>query len=420
MLSYSAVLPYEKATLPSVEMWNTNMNILRDPPKGIFTRRKDKVGDTQQILLQQDDAGSRINEFISVYAKNVNPMVGVSYNNYGNSQRSGGGRSTQATLPYKIDVVRPPILSQYDLQPLSRLPRDWFYASTNPEFPSLVQNLQCGNIDKNIENFNLRSNLQVSPNKNGLSENFTDTTRQNPSSRSLKTPLEYQASTVKTSNIHKNGKLMKDLKSVRQESLLSKDVMSNHKASHSQPTILQKIKKLNTSKKPKSSSSFLPNLSIKANPGNRPTQYVSTQLANRPKAENVSAQKSFTQLHKPRTSIQEMYLSPKVPHHSIVSNQSSYQQTLRSDNLPELDRKLPMTEDVNTRKLFNFDTPNNIPNRQKQLLERLSSYGAFDNPGSAIPNPSGVQERHVSTTSSIDNSRSQFRVRMQEHMPSMP
>jgi hypothetical protein len=303
------------------------------------------------------------------------------------------------------------------LQPLSRLPRDWFYASTNPEFPSLVQNLQCGNIDKNIENFNLRSNLEVSPNKNGLSDTLTDTTRLNPSSRSLKTPLEYETSTVKTSSIQKNGKLMKDLKSVRQHSLLSKDVRSNQKVNHSQPTILQKIKKLNTSKKPKSSSSFLPNLAIKANPGNRPNQHISTQLANRPKAENVTTQKSFTQLHKPRTSIQEMYLSPKVPHHSIVSNQSSYQHILRSDNLPELDRKLPMTEDVSTRKLFNFDTPNNIPNRDKQLLERLSTYGGFENAGSAIPNPSGVQERHVSTTSSIDTSRSQFRARIQEQMP---
>lgn len=420
MISYSAVRPYEKATLPSVEMWNTNMNILRDPPKGIFTRRKDKVGDTQQILLQQDDSGSRINECISVYARNVNPMVGVSYNNYGNTQRTGGGgarSATQATLPYKIDVVRPPILSPYDLQPLSRLPRTWFYTSTNPEFPGLVQNLQCNGLDKNIENFNIRSNLNVDSNKNGMSETFSETSRQLPSSRSLKTPLEYQFETTKTSQVQKSGQLLKDLKSVRENSLLSKDVKTGKSIPTGKPSITQTMKKLNLSKKPNQSSSFLPNLSIKANPGKRMESHISTQLANRPKPLNVQTQKSFTQLHKPKTPIQELYLAPKTPHYSMVSNQSSYQQNLRSEKMPELDRKLPMPENVSTQKLFNFDTPNNIPNRQKQLLERLSTYGNFENPGSGIPNPSGIQDRNVSTTASIDTSRSEFKARMQEYMP---
>lgn len=418
MLSYSAILPYEKATLPSVEMWNTNMNILRDPPKGIFTRRKDKVGDTQQILLQQDDAGSRVNEFINVYARNVNPMVGVSYNNVGNSQRGSGGRATtQATLPYKIDVVRPPILSPYDLQPLSRLPRVWSYAYTNPEFPGLVQNLQCNGVDKNIENFNLRSNLNVQPNRSSIADTFSESSRQMPSSRSLKTPLEYQIETTKTSQLQKSGELMKDLKSVREKSLFSKDVMTGKKINTGVPTISQQIKKLNTSKKPTKSSSFLPNRAIQAQPGRRMDAHISTQMSNRPKAENVQTQKSFTQLHKPSTPIQDKYLAPKIPHHSMVSNQSSYQQILRTDKLPELDRKLPMAEDVNTRKLFNFDTPNNIPNRQAQLLNRLSTYGSFDNAGTGIPNPSGIQERNVSTTSSIDNARSEFKARMQQHMP---
>lgn len=420
MISYSAVLPYEKATLPSVEMWNTNMNILRDPPKGIFTRRKDKVGDTQQILLQQDDAGSRVNEFISVYARNVNPMVGVSYNNYGNSQRSGGGggtRSNQATLPYKIDVVRPPILSPYDLKPLSRLPRDWFYASTNPEFPGLVQNLQCNGLDKNIENFNIRSNLNVEPNRSGISDTFSETSRQLPSSRSLKTPLEYNYETTKTSQIQKSGKLLKDLKSVREKSLLSKNVMTSLMG-HGKPDVLQQLKKLHNSKRP-NQSSFLPNLSIKATPGKKMDSHISVQLANRPKPLNVQTQKSFTQLHKPKTPITELYLSPKTPHYSMVSNQSSYQQILRSDNLPILDRKLPMTEDVSTKKLFNFETPENITNRKKQLLDRLSTYGTFENQGSGIPNPSGIQDRNVSTGHAIDNSRNALKARILEQMPTL-
>lgn len=150
MLSYSSLRTSPKVTLPSVEMWGTNMNILRDPPKSVYTRRIDKVSDTQQITLQEADSNDRRLENINVYARNVNPMVGVSYNNYGNSTNKGSGQK-QATLPYKVENVRPPLLSQYDLQPLSRLPRDWFYTFSNPEFPQVFDNLQCNDVNKCIQ-----------------------------------------------------------------------------------------------------------------------------------------------------------------------------------------------------------------------------------------------------------------------------
>ena len=38
-LSYSGITNYGKATLPSVDSWGTNMNILKDPPKSITTRK---------------------------------------------------------------------------------------------------------------------------------------------------------------------------------------------------------------------------------------------------------------------------------------------------------------------------------------------------------------------------------------------
>lgn len=150
MLSYSSLRTSPKVTLPSVEMWGTNMNILRDPPKSVYTRRIDKVSDTQQITLQESESNDRRLENINVYARNVNPMVGVSYNNYGNSTNRGSGQK-QATLPYKVENVRPPLLSQYDLQPLSRLPRDWFYTFSNPEFPQIFDNLQCNDVNKCIQ-----------------------------------------------------------------------------------------------------------------------------------------------------------------------------------------------------------------------------------------------------------------------------
>ena len=124
-ISYDCLTTSRKVTLPSVESWGTNMNIVKDPNKGIFTKRRDKVGDTQEILLAQDESGDRIAECINVYARGVNPMVSVSYDNYGNNG-GGGSRSyfgkQQVSLPYKPEVFIPPIQRQEDLVPLSRLP----------------------------------------------------------------------------------------------------------------------------------------------------------------------------------------------------------------------------------------------------------------------------------------------------------
>ena len=149
-LSYSGLTTSRKTTLPSVEMWNTNMNILQDPNKGIFTRRIDKVGQTQGVLLEQDASGDRIAECINVYARGVNPMVSVSYDNYGNNAGARGSilnRGVGVKLPYRPEVFRPPVFRQEDLLPLSRLPRNYFYALTNPSFPELAQEMSCTTQD---------------------------------------------------------------------------------------------------------------------------------------------------------------------------------------------------------------------------------------------------------------------------------
>lgn len=145
-LSYDCLTTSRKVTLPSVEMWGTNMNILRDPPASKYTRRIDKVGDTQEVLLAQEDSGDRIAEMINVYARGVNPMVSVSYDNYGNNAGARnsilqGGRAVK--LPYKPEVFHPPVFRQEDLMPLSRQPRTWFYALSNPEIPNIVHQMSC-------------------------------------------------------------------------------------------------------------------------------------------------------------------------------------------------------------------------------------------------------------------------------------
>jgi hypothetical protein len=151
-ISYDCLSTSRKVTLPSVESWGTNMNIIKDPTKGVYTRRIDKVGDTQDILLAQEDSGDRIAEYINVYARGVNPMVSVSYDNYG---KNGGTFAKQnVKLPYKPEVFYPPVLTQENLTPLSRLPRNWTYALTNPEMPGIIQEMKCPSGKSAIQTIN--------------------------------------------------------------------------------------------------------------------------------------------------------------------------------------------------------------------------------------------------------------------------
>lgn len=143
-ISYSAINGFGsgKATLPSVDSWGTNMNILRDPSKSIMTRRIDKVGQNSSITELIDESGDRARENISVYARGVNPFVSVDYGNFGNNggQNSGGfggvskdiGSSGnrfgggQAYLPYRIvkdGEFRPPVVAPFNLLAQSRMPR---------------------------------------------------------------------------------------------------------------------------------------------------------------------------------------------------------------------------------------------------------------------------------------------------------
>ena len=154
-LSYSGITNYGKVTLPSVEAGLGSMNILRDPPKSIMTRRIDKVGETSSITEMIDLSESRACEAISTYARGVNPMVSVSYGNESNNggQRVGGGGKGNynlsvgnGKLPYRImdkGAFRPPILRQENLLPLSRLPRTNTQAFTKPGFVDFSKKLRC-------------------------------------------------------------------------------------------------------------------------------------------------------------------------------------------------------------------------------------------------------------------------------------
>ena len=158
-ISYHGVVGHKsKVTLPSVDSWGANMNILRDPPKSIQTRKIDKVGETSDITTMIDESGDRFCENILTYARGVNPMVSVSYSNNGNNGgarvnnvRTGGshgsvGGKGEAFLPYRVmrdGAFRPPARDQRDLLPLSRQPRVWTSSFTKAGFTDFSKKLFC-------------------------------------------------------------------------------------------------------------------------------------------------------------------------------------------------------------------------------------------------------------------------------------
>jgi hypothetical protein len=156
----------EHATLPSVENWYTNTNILKLPPKAVFTRRRDKVGDDLQITGWIDDSGDRICEGISKFSRGINPMVSVSYSNYNagtNGQPLTYSNRTEAKLPYKAmdnGAFRPPILAQEDLLPLSRLPRNRVSVLTNPEFPNYLKKTENPVVHRAVKKEILQTNTR--------------------------------------------------------------------------------------------------------------------------------------------------------------------------------------------------------------------------------------------------------------------
>lgn len=157
-ISYSGVVGYGKVTLPSVDNWGSNMNILKDPPKSVQTRKIDKVGDTSAITHELGNSGDRFCEAINYYPRGVNPMVSVSYDNNGSNAGNLGSITNgkgQAFLPYRImrdGAFRPPIRGQEDLLPLSRMPRIWMTVKSQPYLPEFTRRIKnCGTCENTRE-----------------------------------------------------------------------------------------------------------------------------------------------------------------------------------------------------------------------------------------------------------------------------
>ena len=150
-ISYSGIIGNKgKGTLPSVESWASDNNILRDPPKSITTRRIDKVNEDGSLNEMLYHSGDRFAENINVYARGVNPFVSVEYGNIGTAGNgntgSGSFSGAMGKNPYRIldrGAFRPPILRMEQLYPLSRQPRLVTQCFTNKEFIDYTKKVQC-------------------------------------------------------------------------------------------------------------------------------------------------------------------------------------------------------------------------------------------------------------------------------------
>lgn len=165
-ISYSAITNSGRVTLPSVDSWGTNLNILKDPPKSIHTRKIDKVGDNNTILEQTEDSNDRICEAINVYARGVNPSVSVSYSNNGNNGTTLSNIGS-SKMPYGLKdfQLRPEkFISQQELLPLSRMSRSNTQAFTNANFTDFSKKLYRQGQAKEIrEVYDEILNYEITP-----------------------------------------------------------------------------------------------------------------------------------------------------------------------------------------------------------------------------------------------------------------
>lgn len=360
-ISYSAITNFGKLSLPSVETWGTNMNILRDPPRSITTRRIDKVGEDSSITETIDQSENRAAEAIKQYARGVNPFVSVSYNNNGNNggQLSGGisgsYSNTQASLPYKLsDSFRPPALGQINLQPLSRLPRVWTTAYTKPGFADFSKKMKvCGTAEDTKE----------------VKNNLLKTSARPTAVYIIETPLErpyetkFKVQDVLKSNVtaplsttdrtqQVNYKAGKEINN----NMINTSAITNIKADHDQITSIDEILDLSVVKT-KDLNNTECYTSLK---GNDKTEYI----------------------HDP------IELERVLPLHQAHTNfKQPTDKTLQHEHMKEYQRNTPLT---NYGTNIGMRGENNISSTQYKLIPKISP-GEYNIPAS-IPTQNRVQE----------------------------
>ena len=139
-------------TLPDVVGYKTDLHIKREPHKSIFTRKKTRVGDTNDLLHELSASTDRIMENVNVYQRGVDPFVALGTSN----QTIKTGSTKPSYYPHRImkdGAFRFPIECPADFVPLSRQPTKPVSYYTNPQnyivdLDTLVDN---NNVDKSLQ-----------------------------------------------------------------------------------------------------------------------------------------------------------------------------------------------------------------------------------------------------------------------------
>ena len=405
-ISYSGITNYGKVTLPSVDTWGSDMNILRDPPKSIMTRRVDKVGQTSSITEMIDESENRAAECILPFARGVNPSVSVSYSNSSNNggQLSSGIRNNSdgnygtngngsnvnnytagaaASLPYKLtDSFRPPVLSQWDLQPLSRLPRVWTSSFTKPGFSDFSKKARsCG------------TDLETKEVKN----NVLKTSARPTAVYKIETPLKEQPFEVKyfiQPSLKKSYQAPKTSTDRTQQTVLQPNKEINNNVLHAfANSNLKNIKHVNNNDfntekyiNDKNNTSAFTN--IKSNY----TQIGSIEdimdssnirtkdVLNGNYSTNFRGNDKIDYIHN------DIELSRVLPEYQTTTNiKQNQEKRIEHEYMKELERNTPLTNMyVNSSKQGDY----NISSREYQLNPKISA-GGFDIP-SQIPNQNRI------------------------------
>jgi hypothetical protein len=93
--------------------WMSKSGIEKEVPRGVYTEYRNKRLEREQYRFEEDP--SRYSEHIETFARGVDPFKDVQYNNTGIGQK-------QAYKPIVERIERVPMISPYDLFPLSRQP----------------------------------------------------------------------------------------------------------------------------------------------------------------------------------------------------------------------------------------------------------------------------------------------------------
>jgi len=445
-ISYSGLVNHGKITLPSVDSWGTNMNILKDPPKSIFTRKIDKVGETSSITETIDESSNRACEAIQVYARGVNPSISVSYSNNGNNggQRSGGITSgincnQAAKLPYTImrdGSFRPPVLRQEQLLPLSRLPRNVTSVETSKEFIDFSKKMRtCGTAEqtKEVKNSIIKTNvkptatykldkpiqepfqlikqsiqptIKVSANSGIKTLDITNQYVGDPTKEILNNILHINAKPNMNFNKYVNSSKLETDRYL--QDVYSKNVMS--KQSTNQQDL--PVQELETNRYLQ--DVYSKNVMSKQSTNKHHTSIESVlDLSDLPVHTNIMNLEAETQISGPEQVNyihDDIKLIRSIPEYQAFTNcgDTKIYKRLQSDNDIELERNVPQTNFENNY----VDKGNSDHSSRNVILSEKIQAGSFNNSGS-IPN---LQRVHHGISDNYESEKSKMNRMINENM----